>query len=611
MKTSSLRQAVPVLRRPARLWLKSCLLLSALFLAAFTLIVPAINPVSSATVTTSIYDDALAAGWQNWSWGSTINLAATNPVQAGARSIGVTYNAGWAGLFLHHDSGVSLAGKSTLNFAIHGGSGGNQSIQIHAEDTAAKPSVLLNQYVTGGAVAAGAWREVSIPLADLGLSTASLTGIVLQDASNGSQGTFYVDSMRLTGAGATPTPGPTPTPYPRANPAGAVPTALPSHFMLGLSNNPDELKWMTASGIAWDARYQYLTSGVNTGAGWATWNSPAGDFATRYMNESRSAGYLPVFTYYQILASKPRPYDEQASAYTEKFANADTMRDYYADFKLLMQKAGAFDAPVIVHVEPDTWGYMMKEQNDPNSYPIQVAGSGHADAANLPNTAVGFARMLVRLRNRYAPKVLLALHASAWAAGDDVFLNNDPNYDVTAHANRTGDWLLKLGLGWNLVFVDLADRDAGYYQTVFNRPNVWWDERNLTLPNFNRAAFWISKLNQKMRKRVIIWQVPVGNTIMRSCNNTDQHYQDNRAQYFLGAGYGLSHVAQFARSGVIGILCGRGNGDTTTYTDAKKDGITNPAPINDNKKVATVADDDGGYLRSRATIYYQNPYTLH
>ena len=51
-------------------------------------------------------------------------------------------------------------------------------------------------------------------------------------------------------------------------------------------------------------RYQYLSGGVNTGGGWATWNSN-GDFVTYYIADSRAAGIMPVFTYYQIFQSSP------------------------------------------------------------------------------------------------------------------------------------------------------------------------------------------------------------------------------------------------------------------------------------------------------------------
>ena len=37
-----------------------------------------------------VYDDSLGAGWQNWSWSTTVDFAATAPVYGGARSLAVT-----------------------------------------------------------------------------------------------------------------------------------------------------------------------------------------------------------------------------------------------------------------------------------------------------------------------------------------------------------------------------------------------------------------------------------------------------------------------------------------------------------------------------------------
>jgi hypothetical protein len=104
--------------------------------------------------------------------------------------------------------------------------------------------------------------------------------------------------------------------------------------------------------------------------------------------------------------------------------------------------------------------------------------------------------------------------------------------------------------------------------------------------------------------------VPIGNTKNRSCNNTHGHYQDNRVQYYLAATTGKPHVSQIATCGVIGILFGRGDGNTTAQTDEEGDGITNPPAINGNTNTSTVADDDGGYLRTRAKVYYQAPVTV-
>jgi hypothetical protein len=123
--------------------------------------------------------------------------------------------------------------------------------------------------------------------------------------------------------------------------------------MLGLANDPSDLSWMTSSGAPWDARYQYLSGGVNTGSGWATWNSPAGAFALWYMQNSSSAGYVPIFSYYQLLQSAPATGSSEQAQDASNLTNTSTMNAYYADFALLMQQAHTYGKTVIVQVEPD------------------------------------------------------------------------------------------------------------------------------------------------------------------------------------------------------------------------------------------------------------------
>jgi hypothetical protein len=104
---------------------------------------------------------------------------------------------------------------------------------------------------------------------------------------------------------------------------------------------------------------------------------------------------------------------------------------------------------------------------------------------------------------------------------------------------------------------------------------------------------------------LIEWQVPVGNQYFDTMNNTDGHYQDNRAEYF------LAHPDQLTAAGITAVLFGAGNAGQTSYMDAKGDGITNPGPVSSwqcnlcNNHTSTVADDDGGFLRMAVGAYYQ------
>src|SRR5260221_5725976 len=86
------------------------------------------------------------------------------------------------------------------------------------------------------------------------------------------------------------------------------PAGWPSHFSFGLMDPRAGASFLDGmrqrNGTAWDYRYQYLAGGVNTGAGWSTWNQPTGSFATYYLQESASHGYRPAFVYYNLLQSR-------------------------------------------------------------------------------------------------------------------------------------------------------------------------------------------------------------------------------------------------------------------------------------------------------------------
>jgi hypothetical protein len=91
------------------------------------------------------------------------------------------------------------------------------------------------------------------------------------------------------------------------------------------------------------------------------------------------------------------------------------------------KKHEARQYPVIIHIEPDLWGFLQNKARSINSgnpsptlVPAQIttlyaAGTTAGNAlAGLPNNVVGFARAFVALRNAFAPKALLGYHISAW-----------------------------------------------------------------------------------------------------------------------------------------------------------------------------------------------------
>lgn len=140
-----------------------------------------------------IYDDAPAAGWLNYSW-ATVNLAVTTPLHSGSKSISVNYGS-FGGLYLAY-SGFSTNGYTKLRFWIHGGSAGGQNIRVYAIRSSDPPGQ-NGPKISVPAPSAGTWSEVQIALADLGATDTTITGIVWQSATNGTQPTVYFDDIAL------------------------------------------------------------------------------------------------------------------------------------------------------------------------------------------------------------------------------------------------------------------------------------------------------------------------------------------------------------------------------------------------------------------------------
>ena len=381
----------------------------------------------------------------------------------------------------------------------------------------------------------------------------------------------------------------------------ALPAGWPATLQIGMSDGPGSaahLRATTGAGL----RYQYLGGGVNTGGGWANWNSN-GSFVTRYIQESIPQGIIPVFSYYMLLQSTPGSWQGEPAGLFNNLQNTATMQAYYADLKLFFQRAGAFPGQrVVLHVEPDLWGYMQQQRavgDDPATVPVRVASTGMPELAGLPDNAAGLARAIANLRDRYAPNVLLAYHLSVWGTSFDIAGGTPPDATVDAHATRSAAFFNSLGGRFDLVFADISDRDAGYYQHVVGNGGAsWWDAGD-----FPRYARYLATFVAHAGKRVVLWQLPLGNTRMRAVNNTWQHYQDNRVEWFLDDP-SRAHLAEYVQAGVVAFLFGRGADGNTCACDAGGDGVTNPAPINGNTRLSVSADDDGGFFRERLAAYY-------
>ena len=91
----------------------------------------ALRSTAFAATDLTIYDEALAPGWQNWSW-ATVDTASTAYANTGSVSIAVTAPA-WSALYLRSaDAPLDTHGYLNFTFWVHGGTTGGQTIQVVA-----------------------------------------------------------------------------------------------------------------------------------------------------------------------------------------------------------------------------------------------------------------------------------------------------------------------------------------------------------------------------------------------------------------------------------------------------------------------------------------------
>jgi hypothetical protein len=339
-------------------------------------------------------------------------------------------------------------------------------------------------------------------------------------------------------------------------------------FLIGLGNDlsPDydhNKDGAYTLGVTLDLHYAYLVGLMGSG-GWPDWNS-GGTFINILTDSAKSHGVTPMFTLYSMAAWG----DGNLSVTT----NDQYMKAYWDGAKLLFQRLGVFGGPALVHLEPDFWGYAQRNFPDPTKMAVKV-GSLAPDCAGLAEDLTGMGKCLVRLARTYAPKTLVAFHASPWASD--------------AGGADVASYLLKLGAGdADLIALDVLDRDAGCFEAHTDpgcqrgsASDAWyWDESNATSPNFHEHLAWAKSLSDAAGKPLLWWQVPLG-VPSATRGGTSGHYRDNRVHYL------FNHVGEFVAAGGVGAVFGVGAANQTYITT------------------------DGGQFKNAATTYLASPTPL-
>jgi hypothetical protein len=188
----------------------------------------------------TIYSEGLTSGWENWSWGSSLNFDNGSPVVSGRKSLTFTTLSPWAGLYLHSNGVIDTSSFSNLQFSLYASQTNQKfAVTLVSENNQMTVSPLtLDQF---GTPVQGAWKTYTIPLATLNAANKRINGIILQEVKGQSQPTVVIDDIAFISGGAgginpaqpsivpTATVAPTnaPTPTPTAKPIRRFTTLAP------------------------------------------------------------------------------------------------------------------------------------------------------------------------------------------------------------------------------------------------------------------------------------------------------------------------------------------------------------------------------------------------
>jgi MYXO-CTERM domain-containing protein len=382
---------------------------------------------------------------------------------------------------------------------------------------------------------------------------------------------------------------------------GVIPAALPARLLIGIGANQTDT-WPQKSGTKWDAQWMYLSG--QAGNNWYngfTYSPADGSWIDGLFATIDGYGFIPGIHLYNMgYGHDGSPGHPFAGILTE-IQQAAWTKQYFTEFKALMQRAKTFGKPVIVVLEGDSFGFLENLTNNDPTAMAAVASTGLPELANLPNTVAGFGMAYLAMRKSVgANNVALGPDTPYYAAQGDIMNFAPADMDnLQPHVDFQWKFFGPLGVGTNATgatFDFTASCPGAADCAAYTDGRPCWDPSDTAsanMPSINRYLQWLHLFNQTSGVRWMLHQVAFGNSQHRNVpydGTARSGYKDNKAEYLFQFESPASpmirdqHLANFANAGVIGILFGfSDDGDTPTtdlWTDNQPFLKTHVAAVN-------------------------------
>ncbi len=343
---------------------------------------------------------------------------------------------------------------------------------------------------------------------------------------------------------------------------------LGGSFAFGVSSFGSLRQWapdaQSLHGADFRLLYVYiLAGGMENPADFEDW------YILPFIDTARDMDAAPVLTFYQLLhLGQDAGYSgSEPEIVADALDDSAVMHQYFEHFIWLLEIGHQAGAPVIIQVEPDSWGFMMwamgvEGNDDPTSVPVQVGGSGHPDVAGFADHAGGLGQALVALRDQYAPAVRLGWHASNFRAG--------------TRPEVVADFFSHMG-DWDVLFSEHPHMEAD--------EATWWDPWDTAAVDINLV--WADTLTRSAGLPLVLWQIPVG--------TMDYH--------LLPAPGDQAMLTRFAEAGIAAVLFEHQSFDGETDMDLfRASGALGTPPPSGH-----AAGGTAGHMRQRVADYSSSP----